>query len=332
VGNGTFSPAKLTTTVYGLETTISGNIGGGITNGLVTIGGGIIPANSDGTFGSPIYMPGNTGGLAVVADVTGDGQPDVVTIGRNSNGGCVIQTEIDQTAVTPTPPPGLFPKTRPAPAVPTTGPTQPSIVLENNVLIVTGTPQTDTASVVSSEGNLTVTINSTQQAFAADQVTMIEFFTRGGNDSISIGAGSPPVLANGGGGNDTIIDTSSSPDTLSGGAGGDSLQAGSGVDLLQGGSGNDTLVAADGADTLFGNGGDDSLIGGSGASLMEGGAGDDTLVGGTGNNTLLGGDGNDSLVGGGTNLLDGNRGADTLAAGPNDTVISNSKDVVLQLS
>lgn len=98
--------------------------------------------------------------------------------------------------------------------------------------------------------------------------------------------------------------------------------------LLDGGNGNDSLVAFGGLrgrNTLLGGGGDDTIKNYGVQSYIEGGAGNDTLImddslfgGAYGRSTLLGGEGGDSINvagSGGTNLLYGDVGADTLVGG-----------------
>lgn len=330
VGNGTFEPAKIMPySPGGSGLGVADFTGDGIPDLVIPYGSGlaILPGKGDGTFGSPIKLDAEESNF-VVADVNGDGQPDLVTISPAPDSGSLVQTLINQTPISHVP---LDSRVGPAPAVPATEPTPLSIVLQNHVLIVTGTSQADVADISASGGNLTVNLDSIEKTVPSDQVASVEFFMGAGDDSVSIGPGTPPALIEGGSGADTILANNAAADTLSGGAGGDSLLAGAGNDLLQGGAGNDTLIAGGGADTLLGNGGNDSLVGGLGHALMEGGAGADTLVGGAGSNSLLGGTGNDSLVGGGTNLIYGGGGSDTIAAGPNDSVISNSSDIVLTL-
>ena len=170
------------------------------------------------------------------------------------------------------------------------------------------------------------------------------FWTYGGNDIISGGAG------------DDKIDGGDGDDTLSGGDGDDILFGGKaetvltyndvytyddegrsseervwfipdvsgGNDTLNGGNGNDSLDGGDGNDTLYGDAGNDVLLGGEGDDLLRGSIGDDTLSGGSGNDTLDGG--NKNLIYTGNDKLDGGLGKDTLYGRDGNDLLSGGGD------
>jgi hypothetical protein len=117
----------------------------------------------------------------------------------------------------------------------------------------------------------------------------------GGNDRLLGGGGHDTLV--GDADNDTLIG-GAGDDRLDGGTGNDRLDGGGGADLVLGGDGADTLLGKAGADTLRGGTGNDRLTGGGGADRLEGGGGHDTLAGGGGNDRLDGGTGNDVLTGG----------------------------------
>ncbi|MGE0222494.1 MAG: hypothetical protein AB7F35_03750 [Acetobacteraceae bacterium] len=161
-----------------------------------------------------------------------------------------------------------------------------------------------------------------------------------GDDSIDGGLGDDTIL--GGNGNDTLIgndgadtlDGGTGTDTLSGGDGDDSLNGGSGADAMDGGAGNDTYTVDNAGDTITESSGTDTVIASVNWTLAAGlenlqlvgaahhGTGngaDNIITGGTGNDTLLGRDGNDTLYGGGgADTLDGGAGADIMDGGAGD--------------
>jgi Ca2+-binding RTX toxin-like protein len=88
--------------------------------------------------------------------------------------------------------------------------------------------------------------------------------TRGGNDSVTLGATVPVSVI------------------LDGGDGLDDLTGGANTDKLIGGGGADKLVGHGGADLLYGGAGPDDLFGGPGNDVLRGGPGTDRLFGGPG--------------------------------------------------
>jgi len=138
----------------------------------------------------------------------------------------------------------------------------------------------------------------------------IQVFGKGGDDTITVKAGTESTIyVNGGEGNDTITTPGAAPAYLHGG---------NGNDLLTSGSGNDLLYGEGGSDVLKSNAGDDTLFGGSqpwndwftDRDVLDGGDGRDVLFASMlGDNVLLGGRGNDDLYGSiGNDLLNGGPG------------------------
>ena len=249
----------------------------------------------NGSFQSPQTMSaGNYPQVAVVADLEGDGHPDLLV------------AEPDAYTV------GAF--------INTTSNLPDIAISSGGAVTATGTPGNDTVLLSVLSGDLTVMINTVSRSFPVSGITSIRVSGDAGNDSIAIATGVPTVFVNGGGGADTIVASNKGADTLQGGAGSDSIVGGGkDAELLDGGNGADTLVAGKGADTLTGDGAADSLVGGKRADSLDGGNGNDTLRAGTGANTLRGNAGNDSLIGG--------PGADLLLGGPgNDTIVGDTGD------
>lgn len=92
-----------------------------------------------------------------------------------------------------------------------------------------------------------------------------------------------------------------------------------GHDQIFGEGGDDILIGGTGEDQLYGGDGDDSLYGGADRDNLYGDAGDDHVEGGAGDDTLEGGDGADTLWGGtGNDQLVGDDGSDVFTYGAGD--------------
>ncbi len=121
------------------------------------------------------------------------------------------------------------------------------------------------------------------------------------NDSITSSgtiSGGNGIAIDAGGGNDSITLLAGSVITgaVQGGAGDDSITSAVGINA-QGGDGNDVItITGTGAATLDGGAGMDSLTGGAGADSLLGGADNDTLDGGAGADTMAGGTGDDRYM------------------------------------
>ncbi|MFE7719134.1 M91 family zinc metallopeptidase [Nocardia rhizosphaerihabitans] len=151
---------------------------------------------------------------------------------------------------------------------------------------------------------VTVTVNGKDYKFEGQQAQNITIFAEGGNDTISVDAGTQVGLK------------------LEGGAGNDKIQGGGGKDYINGASGDDILGGGTGDDVVYGGDGNDTIFGGDGNDYVEGSAGDDTVFGGFGNDTVSGGLGNDRLQsGGGDDKVYTGAGTDSVGNdGGNDTV------------
>ena len=171
----------------------------------------------------------------------------------------------------------------------------------------------------------------------------------GGNDSITVGAGSAIVV--GGAGNDTITAGTASNIVIGdngavfaattnsarfGGASGLPITVQlatsiaptvGGVDLITGGVGPDLVIGGLGADVINAGDGDNLVIGDNGSFTFDtndgslvtaqttdptAGGGDDQITTGSGNDVILGGQGNDIIAaGGGNNVVFGDDGVAT---------------------
>ena len=121
--------------------------------------------------------------------------------------------------------------------------------LNNQTLMITGSPGSDSISVTLDNNEIVSVVNGQTTRVSSAGVTRVRIDTFGGNDSITIDAGT---------GIDALIDAGDGNDTLQGGTGNDTLIGGNGQDSINGGTGNDLLLARDNSvDTLVGGGGDD---------------------------------------------------------------------------
>jgi Ca2+-binding RTX toxin-like protein len=169
---------------------------------------------------------------------------------------------------------------------------------------------------------------------------------------ISAGVVPNPVFSTPSNANDSLFGLGGN-DNLDGGGGHDFVDGGAGNDLLHGRDGNDTLVGGGGTDTVFGDGGDDTLFS-SGFGTYSGGTGNDRIHAGLGLPEILsGGAGIDTLIttsfngnysidlatgitnfvgesfilfenviaGGGSDLLSGTGGANSMAGGGGGDVL-----------
>lgn len=149
-------------------------------------------------------------------------------------------------------------------------------VLENGVLTVEGTNQSDAIVVALKAGDaatLVATVNGASFEFVLADVTSVEIHGGNGHDVMTVdeanGAVFVPVSMSGGNGKDT----------MTGGSGDDTLDGGNGNDVLAGGFGNDTLRGGNGKDVLDGGDGDDTLVGGRGKDSSTGNLGVDSFEG-----------------------------------------------------
>ena len=167
--------------------------------------------------------------------------------------------------------------------------------------------------------------------------------TFGGNDTISVGAGSAIVV--GGAGNDNITAGTASnivigdngavfaatvnaaqfgglpitvqlAESIAPTVGGtDTITGGAGPDLIIGGNGSDAITAGEGDNLVIGDNGSFAFDTNTGGLITAqttdptAGGGDDQITAGSGNDVILGGQGNDTIdAGGGNNVVFGDDG------------------------
>ncbi len=97
---------------------------------------------------------------------------------------------------------------------------------------------------------ITLVFNGANSSYPASAITRVELRLHGGDDSVSGGAVTKPLVVLAGDGND-VITSGSAGDVLFGGAGDDMLSGGGGADELTGNEGDDTLVGGIGNDTYW---------------------------------------------------------------------------------
>ncbi|MGR3469162.1 MAG: calcium-binding protein, partial [Shimia sp.] len=156
-----------------------------------------------------------------------------------------------------------------------------------------------------------------------------------------------------GGNTDENFSGTSGNDNVDAGAGQDTVSTGDGADRVHGQEGNDTIEGNDGADLLAGggagaewqfiggqwtfvpgsmatadpnwvpDGSDDEITGGSGADVLLGNAGNDTLAAGDGDDVVNGGSGDDSAHGGlGHDTLNLDAGNDFAVSGKDADILN----------
>lgn len=225
-----------------------------------------------------------------------------------------------------------------------------AVIVDGDRVIVAGTGGADEVSFAVDPLTQQRRVTVDGVALTLPPGTQVVIRTGGGDDTITVAAGTRvAVTVLGGSGEDTIRGGDGA-DTLLGLWGGDTIEAGAGADRVFGGpdrdyldgqDGDDTLDGGAGADTLYGLAGADRLWGGEERDYVDGGPGDDLLVGGLGHDDLFAGRGADRVFGGdGDDRLYGGDGADRLAGGPGedrafvqpgDAVDGTERDVTVQL-
>jgi Ca2+-binding RTX toxin-like protein len=220
-----------------------------------------------------------------------------------------------------------------------------SVTLENGVLTITGTAQSDRIIVYSPaafdfllpslnvkvmryRAGTTQVVQASRKTFHFDYSTGLQTVieSRGGDDQVEVWPSSRLALA--------VVNTGAGDDTFVGGATMTRVHLGDGNDMMSlgqnssvghyrafGQGGDDTIIGTARQDVLDGGDGDDYINGNDLSDMIRGGAGNDILQG-EGSNAygwldwILGGEGDDELYGRlGNDTLEGGAGADALFGG-----------------
>ena len=151
------------------------------------------------------------------------------------------------------------------------------ISLDGGTLLISGGHGSERAMVTQNGTTVTATLTGfANESFAADDVDLIRFVGRDGND--------------------TFVNSTNIQSRAFGNAGNDRLFGGSNRDFIVGGNDNDTIDGRNGNDRISGSAGNDVLRGGGNRDVISGGAGNDTINGDLGFDIIHGNDGNDISV------------------------------------
>ncbi|NEA51973.1 FG-GAP-like repeat-containing protein [Streptomyces sp. SID10815] len=292
----------------------------------------VLEGDGAGAFGGPLAF-GLGGGrnpqATAVADLDGDGRPDVVTANNNSSATFVNDASV-LLNTTNRPPRAANESYRHV------GADTPLVVGAPGVLGNDTDADGDrlaAASVVTgpTHGALTLDPDGSFTYRPGGGYVGADSFTYRATDgtadsnvatvTISISAGCHGLAAtitgngvvNGTSGADVIV-TGDGNDSVSGNGGNDTICTFGGNDAVSGGSGGDYVDGGDGGDAVSGGDGDDIVRGGAGNDALSGGAGNDIVIGGADSDSLAGGSGTDLCAGdanGGPTLP----GTDAIAAG-----------------
>jgi VCBS repeat-containing protein len=315
--------------------------------------------NGTGGFGSPLSF-GLNGGVspqaATVADLNGDGRPDVATANTSSGASDTKDVSVllntsnraplaiadsyshigADTALTVSAGSGVLANDtdadgNPLTAVLDSGPSNGTLTLNsdgsftyqaNSAFAGTDSFTYHATDGIDNSNTVTVTITTTAGCNGLTATITGNGTVNGtaGADVIVTGNGADTI--NGANGADTICSFGGN-DTVNGGNQNDYIDGGDGNDIIDGGNDQDTLFGGAGNDTLTGSNANDTLHGGDGDDSLDGGANDDVLYGDAGNDTLTGSFGNDTLYGGdGDDNLSGGTDTDTVVGGAGSDVLS----------
>ncbi|MEU4153599.1 FG-GAP-like repeat-containing protein [Streptomyces sp. NPDC026659] len=300
----------------------------------------VLEGDGTGAFGSPLAFGLNGGDnpqATAVADLDGDGRPDVVTANGNSSATFTNDASV------------LLNTTNRAPTATNesyshVGADTPLVVGASGLLgnDTDADGNTLTASVVTGPTHGTLTLDpdgsfSYQPDSAYVGNDSFTYRASDGTDdsnvatvSISVSAGchglAATITGNG------IVYGTSGADVIVTGNGNDGVTGNGGNDTICTFGGNDAVAAGGGADYIDGGDATDAITGGDGNDVVKGGAGDDALSGGSGNDTVVGGAGSDILAGGnGTDVCAGDANGGATLSGTDSIANGGSCETVVEV-
>jgi Ca2+-binding RTX toxin-like protein len=189
----------------------------------------------------------------------------------------------------------------------------PTVVIEQGVVVFTGTATADELEVYVYENNdlrIECEVHETGSIWSPvtgtwvwnmgqyTQYARLKFVLGGGDDNTSFhfsGQGNQMATEQYGQDDNDVLRGAGNLNTLDGGAGNDRLHGGNNHDTMRGWSGDDVMFGGGGNDDMSGSTGNDFLAGEGGVDALLGGDDNDHLDGGTGGDMLSGGAGDDFL-------------------------------------
>ncbi|MER7950616.1 FG-GAP-like repeat-containing protein [Streptomyces sp. NPDC096079] len=277
----------------------------------------VLEGDGTGAFGEPLAFGLNGGSnpqAIAVADLDGDGRPDVVTANSNSLAAFVKDASVllNATNRTPTAADESYGKV---------GADTPLTVAAPGVLGNDTDPDGSalTASVVTGPTHGTLTLNP-DGSFGyqpGSGYVGSDSFTYKATDG-TVDSNIATVTIGVSAGCNGLAATITGNGTVTGTSGSDVIVTGNGNDSVSGNGGNDTICTFGGDDAVSAGSGNDHVDGGDGKDAVSGGDGTDTVKGGAGNDALSAGNGNDTVIGGAdSDTLSGGSGADVCAGDAN---------------
>ncbi|MFJ9769123.1 FG-GAP-like repeat-containing protein [Streptomyces erythrochromogenes] len=277
----------------------------------------VLEGDGTGAFGSPLAFGLNGGSnpqAAAVADLDGDGRPDVVTANSNSSATFVKDASVLLNATNRTP-------TAANDAYGHVGADTSLVVAAPGVLGNDTDPDGNplTASLVTgpAHGTLTLGPDGSFGYQPAGGYVGSDSFTYKATDG-TVDSNVATVTINVSAGCNGLAATITGNGIVNGTSGADVIVTGNGNDAVSGNGGHDTICTFGGNDAVSAGSGNDYIDGGDGNDAVSGGDGSDAVRGGAGNDALSGGNGNDTVVGGAdSDALSGGSGADVCAGDAN---------------
>ncbi|MFK0011757.1 FG-GAP-like repeat-containing protein [Streptomyces sp. NPDC091027] len=317
-GAGGFAAASVLSAGVNLSSASVADLNGDGHRDLVVSSAGthevvVLEGDGTGAFGSPVPFGlngGRTPQATAVADLDGDGRPDVATANSNSSATFVNDASVLLNTTNRTP-------TAANDSYGHIGADTPLTVAAPGVLANDGDPDgnTLTAALVTgpAHGTLTLAPDGSFAYRPGSAYAGSDSFTYRATDG-TVDSNVATVTIDVTAGCNGLAATITGNGIVNGTSGADVIVTGNGNDAVSGNGGNDTICTSGGNDAVSAGNGDDHVDGGDGNDAVGGGDGADTVRGGAGNDALSGGSGNDTVVGGAdSDTLSGGSGTDVCA-------------------